>query len=92
MDTLKFLSDRPIRIGGQQKTGWLPVGAAIPLRTPTRDLLFNLDIQFAGIGYLLCYASPDGSVYSDTWHETLADAEEAARSSFGIVSTEWKSN
>jgi hypothetical protein len=91
MSTLKVILERPVRMGGQQHTGWLPAGAARPLPTPIRDLLFNFDIQFDGFGYLLCYVSMDDTVYGDTWHESLDQAEAAALDNFGITANEWMS-
>ncbi len=91
MSVLKVIHGRPVRIGGQQHTGWLPVGAASPLPTPIRDLLFNFEIQFDGSGYLLCYVSTDNTVYGDTWHESLEEAEASALENFGITSMEWES-
>jgi len=75
---------------GEEHTGLLPAGAAKPLPTPVRDVLLNVEIQFDGSGYLLCYSSTDGTVFGDTWHETLSDAERAATEYFGIDGSEWE--
>ena len=88
---VKYIVDRLVQIGGEPHSGWLPPGASMPLPTPVRDIVLNLEIQFDESGYLFCYDTTDGTFCGDTWHETLADAEEAARSAFGIDSTEWKS-
>lgn len=48
-------------------------GASIPLPTATRDVAFNIEIEFDGSGYLLCYVSADGDLSGDTWHQTLDD-------------------
>ncbi|MGN6545933.1 MAG: hypothetical protein ACTHK7_12845 [Aureliella sp.] len=91
MTIVKFINERPLQIGGDQHTGWLPAGAATPLPTPVRDISLNIQIEFDGYGYFLCFSSTDGSVYGDTWHETLADAEQAANEDFGIHESEWRS-
>ncbi len=91
MESVRFIKNRPITIGGEEHSGWLPAGAATPLPTPVRHLLFNLEIQFDGDGYLLCHESTDGTVSGDTWHQTLFDAENAAQDWFGIAGSEWKS-
>jgi hypothetical protein len=79
-----------IRIGGNQHSGWLPAGAAVPLPTSVRDVVIDLEIEFDGFGYLLCYASRDGSVSGDTWHPSLNDAEQTASEHFGIQSGQWE--
>lgn len=91
MSLLKVIRERPVRIGGQQHTGWLAASAGRPLPAPIRDLLFNFEIQFDGYGYLLAYVSTDATVYGDTWHESLEEAEAAALDNFGIAANEWKS-
>ena len=78
-----------VRVGGAQHSGWLPDHAPTPLPTPIRDVLFDIEIQFDGSGYLLCYVSQDGSLYGDTWHETLAYAQEAAAEDFGLSDADW---
>jgi hypothetical protein len=82
----------PVRLGGVPHSGWLPTGAATPLPTPVRDVLLDLEIQFDGFGYLLLYFTPDGSFHGDTWHQTLDDAEIAARDAFGVQPTDWRKN
>lgn len=91
MTLLKFIKRRPQRIGGEQHTGWLPAGAATPMPTPIREILLELEIQFDGFGYPLCYSSTDGTLSGDTWHETIDDAESAAAVHFGIAASEWVS-
>jgi hypothetical protein len=89
MTVIKFIKGQPVRIGGEQHTGWLPPGAAVPLPTPTRDIRLDVEIQFDGCGYLLCFSSTDGTVFGDRWHESEADAEAAATEYFGIAPSEW---
>jgi hypothetical protein len=90
MKTVKSIKNRPVTIGGEEHSGWLPAGAATPLPTPIRHLLLNFEVQFDGAGYLLCYESTDGTVSGDTWHHTLDEAEKAANDWFNIADTEWR--
>ena len=89
MSPLKRVVELRVRIGGQQHSGWLPAGAATPLPTPVRDVLLDIEIQDDGSGYLLCYASRDGSAYGDTWHESVEAAEQAAAEYFGVQPSQW---
>jgi hypothetical protein len=82
----------PVTLGGVPHSGWLPPGAAIPLPTPVRKVSLDIEVQFDGFGYLLLYSAPDGSFHGDTWHQTLADAETAARNAFGVQSADWQKN
>jgi hypothetical protein len=85
----KILS-RKIRIGGEQHSGWLPEGFAIPLPTPVREVNMTFEITDDGGGnFLLLYCSEDRSVHGDTWHESIEEAKRAAGSYFGIQQTEW---
>jgi hypothetical protein len=78
-----------IRIGGRQHSGWLPPGAAMPLPTPSREVLMDFEIQFDGAGYLLICCARDRSVYADTWHISLEDAESQANYSYGVAGDQW---
>ena len=90
MSVVKKINGQRVQVGGTQHSGWLPEGAATPLPTPARDVAFNLEIQFDGFGYLLCYASEAGDLYGDTWHETLSDAEDQAAEWFGVTRAQWQ--
>jgi hypothetical protein len=50
----------------------------------------DLEIEFDGDGYLLCYSSCDGAMCGDTWHRTLGEAEEAAMDYFGATREPWR--
>jgi hypothetical protein len=80
----------PMQIGGDQHQGWLPAGAAVPLPTPIRDVVMNLEIQSDGDDALLCLWSTDGSVYGDTWHRSPEEAEAAAAEAYGITKDQWE--
>jgi hypothetical protein len=81
----------PVRVGGEQHSGWLPARAraATPLPTPIRDVLLDIEIQYDGSGFLMCYTSQDGTVSGDTWHQSLQEAKNAASESFGVRSSDW---
>ena len=40
-------------------------------------------------GWLLLYFDVEGACLTDTWHQTLADAKEAAREEFEILDADW---
>ncbi|AVP96827.1 hypothetical protein C7S18_06250 [Ahniella affigens] len=62
----------------------------VPLDTPTRRVEFTVEVQIEGLGHLLCYASSDGSLYSDTWDEFQADAQCVVHEEFGVRAHEWQ--
>lgn len=78
------------QFGGEEHVGWLPEGAAMPLPTPIVHAVLDLEIEFDGSGYLLNWMSQDGSVGSDLWFESLADAEAVAAVDFGVQSSQWE--
>jgi hypothetical protein len=90
LDVVKRVSGWPFQGGEEEHSGWLPVGAAVPLRTPIHNVLLDVEIQFDGHGYLLCYSARDGSTSGDTWHQSLADAELTAEEQFGIEPSQWQ--
>ena len=81
---LKRKQSQWVRVGGTQQTGWLPANGAQVLPAPVRDLRFTITIESDGTGYLLCVVAHDRSLYADTWHATLAAAEETADAEFGV--------
>jgi len=53
-------------------------------------LPFEFSITDDGAGqFLLTCRSEDGSLYCDTWHETLEDAYASAEEEFGVSKKEW---
>lgn len=76
--------------GGEAHSGWLPAGAAVPPRTPKRELLLDVRIEYEEEGYLLVWMSPDRSEWGDTWHLSLADAKAQAEYELGIPPTAWQ--
>lgn len=95
--TLKQIRRWPFTIGGHEHRGWLPPGAATPLPTPIENELLDVSIERGDGGYLLIWGCPlaetghsEGPPKSgDSWHATLADAEQAAREMFGIGPEDW---
>lgn len=92
MDVVKRIGNLPFQFGGEAHSGWLPPGAATPLPTPVRHVLLDVQIQFDGHGYLLCYEAKDGSFSGDTWHQSLTEAEDAAAEQFGIGPSYWQTH
>ena len=90
MTVVKQILGHHVTFGGERHSGWLPDGASMPRATPTRDVALNITIEFDGAGYLLSFASEDGSFGNDTWHQTLADAEQAALENFGVRNDQWQ--
>ncbi len=90
MRTIKRISGRAFRFGGEEHSGWLPPGAVTPPPTPIKDATLDLAILFDGHGFILEYSSRDAHHYGDTWHETLEDALRQAQLSFGIDPSEWE--
>jgi len=90
MTVVKQILGHHVVFGGEAHSGWLPDGATMPRATPTRDVALNITIEFDGSGYLLCFASADGSFENDIWHPTLADAEQVALEDFGVRNDQWQ--
>ncbi len=94
---LKKVDGWPFTFGGEPHTGWLPPGAAVPLAMPVENERLDVSIEAIDGGYLLIWtAQPSRTCRDamppktgDTWHATLADAEEAARQNFGIDHRHW---
>ena len=78
---------RPLRVTGFQHGGWSPAQDG---DTSARELPFEFSITDDGAGqFLLTCRSEDGSLYCDTWHETLEDAYASAEEEFGVSKKEW---
>ena len=75
-----FVKNFLAKVGGEQHSGWLPENAATPLTIPTRELLFDLEIEELEKdgGFLLLYHSQNEELYGDTWHRNEQEAIEAA--------------
>jgi hypothetical protein len=85
--TYSSIHARPLRVTGFQRSGW---SAAEDSDQSGRELPFDFSVTDDGAGqFLLVYKSVDGSLYGDTWHETLDDAFTSAERQFGISREEW---
>jgi hypothetical protein len=89
MSVVSRINNFHTTIGGEAHSGWLPPDAALPLPTPRRDVVLNFVIECEGSGYLLIVNSADDSVRGDTWHQSVADAQELAESWYGVSPTAW---
>jgi hypothetical protein len=89
MHPIKHILNRPVFFGGQEHSGWLPDNAIQPQPTPLRTALLDIHIYNDGAGYILEWKSRTTPDQGDTWHETLAGAEQQAQRDFGIEPTEW---
>ena len=74
---------------GNDKGGWGPAGSNA-LVSSTREVLFSIEIQFDGTGYLLWCDSGDGVFYDDSLHPTLEEAKRVAFENLGVAFDEWK--
>jgi hypothetical protein len=96
---VKKVAGWPCTFGGEMHSGWLPANAASPLPTPEEHEVLDVVIEHLDGGYLLVWqACPSETCREsrppktgDSWHETLADAEVAAREWFGIEAQNWTS-
>lgn len=61
LNVVKRVSGLPFQLGDQEHIGWLSPGVAVPLPTLILNVTPDVDIQFDGHGYLLCYSAQDGS-------------------------------
>ena len=49
---VKRVTGVPVRFGGEEHRGWLPAGAAVPLPTPVRDVLLDIEIPDPTVFYV----------------------------------------
>ena len=89
MAVIKRLMGVAVRFGGEEHSGWLPANAATPQPTPVEDALVDFEIGEVEGGYILEWFSRNTSHHGDSWHETLEDALEQARTEFGVRPEEW---
>jgi len=90
MMVLRRLSGVPVRFGGEEHSGWLPVNAATPPPTPAEEALVDFEIAEVRGGYVLEWFSRDTAHHGDSWHQSLEDALDQARADFGIGPEEWR--
>ena len=90
MKVLKQILGRAIQFGGQEHSGWLPANAASPRPTAIENDFLDIRILQTEGGFFLEWQSRNPNRTSDTWHETIKDAEAQAAYQFGIEAWEWK--
>lgn len=94
MPIIKKIHGIEIQFGGEEHTGWYPIGAAKPIPQPIRIIKMNFEIhQEDGDSYFLNYydAENDGRYNGDSWHTTLEEALEQAKCGFGVDPEYWES-
>ena len=91
MAVIKRVLAVQVRFGGEVHSGWLPANAATPQPTPVEEALVDFEVHEVDGGYILAWYSRNTSHHGDSWHETLEDALEQARSEFGVGPEEWHS-
>jgi len=79
----------PVSVVGSQAAGWKPVDPRTAPVETSRRVLMDVRIDEDAGGYLLVYAADDGSVYGDTWHATLEEAEQVAEELFELRDSDW---
>ena len=89
MLTVIARAKKKVRIGGDQHSGWLPIGSAVPEKTDAQEVLLQFELHDDGAGYLLCYHSEDGALHGDTWHAAVEEAKLVAKEDFGVEESEW---
>jgi hypothetical protein len=90
MKIVKQVTGKPVRFGGHKHEGWLPANATMPEATPVKNTLLTARIIDVEGGYILEWESQSGSHLGDTWHQSVADAENQAKIEFGIEAWEWE--
>ena len=91
MAVIKRLPAVPVRFGGEEHSGWLPANAATPPPMPVEDALVDFEVHEVEGGYIFAWFSRNTGHHGDSWHETLEDALEQARTEFGVRPEEWHS-
>src|SRR5687767_2864454 len=94
---LKRLQASAVTLGGEEHTGWLPSDAVRPRPTPAEREVVDVQIESTDGGYLLAWAARPSPTcresrppkVGDTWHQTIEEAEAAAREAFGNQHEHW---
>jgi hypothetical protein len=60
-----------------------------PVRTAELPIPTYVEIEETEEGFSLYYIGPNGECITDTWHQTLEDAMEQAKSEFEICHKDW---
>ncbi len=91
MAVLKQLRGVDVKFGGEPPSGWIPKGASLPAPTPVRIVKIDFEIHQEGSSYFFVWKGPDLTYCGDSWHQSLSEAVEAAKESFGIEYDAWDS-
>lgn len=92
MSVIKRASGIRCKVGGfMDSRGWAVAKQGAEVPEPVRVVTLTLAIEDDDGGFLLLCASEDKSVWSDSWLETLALAEQAAAEQFGVRPEQWVS-
>jgi hypothetical protein len=90
MRVLKETLGKHVRFGGEELRGWLPTGSAVPLPAPVENAIVDVRILETEGGFILEWKSRNGNDSNDSWHRTVADAENQAEDQFGIRASDWQ--
>ncbi len=77
-------------VGGEARPGGLTGHAAVPPRTPKREVVVDARIEYEDGDYHLTWMSPDRSERDTSSHETLSDAKAEAELELGIPLSAWQ--
>ena len=91
MAVIKQIRNVDVRFGGEPPTGWIPLGASPPPDTPIRTVKIDFEIHKDKSGFFFVYRGPDLTSSGDSWHQSLSEALECAKKSFGIKADDWES-
>jgi hypothetical protein len=89
MKIIKQVLGWKFTFGGEEASGWLPLGAVNPLPTPIKHCILDVYISEEGGGYMLNWAARNSDEWSCSWHQTIEDAGAQAVRDLGIKSTDW---
>jgi hypothetical protein len=89
MKILKQVLGKQIEFGGEEHTRWLPLNSAVPSPTHVDKVAMDVRIFETDGGFIVEWESQNLQHSNDSWHTTLADAQEYAQNQFGIEPSEW---
>ena len=70
-------------------SGWLPENASRPRPIPKESALVDVRILEDVQGFILEFEFQNASIANDSWHATITEAEDEAKTKFGIDRSEW---
>ena len=90
MKLLMQVLNKQIEFGGEEHTGWLPLGSAVPLPTNAERVVVDVRILETDGGFIVEWESANPHHSNDSWHATLVDAQDYAQDRFGIEASQWE--